>query len=208
MGVQPIPIYALLDSESTNTFCSTGLLRKLGSRGQKTSLSLSTLESRGRQGGDGCPSARNLGPKRSKQGHRTSSVCNTIYIISIPVSKDSIVKPENLGRWEHLRDLEPPELSELAEVEMLIGQDCPEVIMPLEVRASEKGEVEPAPFAIKSLFGWPISGILGGTGRGSATSVRFISMTLKEKIEPFWKVEGAQLNSHGRGLSIEHQRAL
>ena len=72
------------------------------------------------------------------------------------------MKPEDLGRWKHLRDLELPELSELAEVEMLIGQDCPEVIMPLEVRASEKGEAEPAPFATRSLFGWTISGILGG----------------------------------------------
>ena len=33
-------------------------------------------------------------------------------------------------------------------------------------------------------------------------------MTLEQQIEQFWKIEGAQLNSHRRGLSIEDQRAL
>ena len=112
------------------------------------------------------------------RGQNKVTIRQVYATLSIPISMDSVVKLEDLGRWKHLRDLELPELSELAQVEMLIGQDCLEVIIPLEVRVSEKGEAEPAPFATRSLFGWTISGILGGTGRDSVASVSFISKTL------------------------------
>lgn len=115
----------------------------------------------------------------------------------------------DLNRWEHLKDIELPRMPEEERVEMLIGQDCPEVLMPLEVRRpSEEHGAEPAPYAIRTLFGWTISGLLGGASRGSTASVSFISSTLERQVEQFWRIEGAQLNSDEKGHSVEDQRAL
>ena len=46
-------------------------------------------------------------------------------------------------------------------VEQLIGKDCPELLIPLEVRASEQPGAVSAPFATTTLFGWTINGPLG-----------------------------------------------
>jgi len=71
----------------------------------------------------------------------------------------------NTTRWPHLRDpvstqANPPDWS----VELLIGQDAPSALMPLEVRRGRGGEL----FAARTKLGWAVNGhweqqILGPT---------------------------------------------
>ena len=72
---------------------------------------------------------------------------------SVLVSSYYVVKPEDLERWEHLRDVDIPVISDSQMVEMLIGQDCPEILMPLEVRARKQPGAVSTPFASRTLFG-------------------------------------------------------
>ena len=69
-------------------------------------------------------------------------------------------------------------------VEMLIGQDYPESLMPLEVRASEQPGAVSAPFTTRTLFGWTINSPLGDhSGERAAASVNFV--TLEQQVEQF-----------------------
>ena len=196
--------YALLDNGSTNTFCSTSLLKKISSYGQKGSLSLSTLESRGSK----METSVHELEISDVQGHNKVMAYQAYAVSSIPVSADCVVKLEDLKRWDHLKNIEFPELLGGDEVEMLIGQDCPEILIPLEVRSSERRDGDSAPYATRTLFGWTVNGPLGGTYWRSATSANFISTTLERQVEEFWKIEGAQLSNSDKGLSLEDRRAL
>ena len=69
---------------------------------------------------------------------------------------------EVVEKWGHLRDVPIPE-EQSRKVEMHIGQDCPEVTMPLETRACNNS-AKPAPFAIRTLLRWTMNGPMGGHG--------------------------------------------
>ena len=128
----------------------------------------------------------------------------------IPVSADCVVNEEDVGRWEHLQGLNIPQLREGAKMEMLIGQDCPDILMPLEVRASGENTGQ-IPYAVRTVFGWIVNWPLAGSRRKSSASVNYVSTatsTLQRQVEEFWKLEGAYLSACNKGMSLEDQRAL
>ena len=92
-------------------------------------------------------------------------------------------------------------------VEMLIGQDYPEILMPLKVRASERPGAVSATFDTRTLFGWMISGPLGRdqTGEGAAASVN--AVILEQQAEQSSKIEGTQLNSSHKGSHLRIEMA-
>ena len=179
--------YALLDKGSTNTFWSAGLLHKLRSQGQKASLGLTKLEGEDSKLKTSVPELEVSDTK----GQQKVTVHQAYASPSIPVFSFYVVKPEDLERWEHLRDVDIPVITDGQMVEMLIGQDCPENFVSRKIRASEQPGAVSAPFATRTLFGWIINGSLGDqTGVGAAASVNFV--TLEQQVEQFWKIEGAQ----------------
>jgi hypothetical protein len=54
----------------------------------------------------------------------------------------------DISEWEHFKDLEIPNID--AEVEVLIGNNVPDVYSPLEVRTGPRG----SPHAVRSVIGW------------------------------------------------------
>ena len=156
---QSVITYALLDNGSTNTFCSASLLQKLGYRGQKTTLGITTLQG---ETSKQRTTVRKLEVSDVQGQHRI--LIQEVYATStIPMARDCIVEAEDLKHWEHLKDIDVPVMSDSHEAEMIIGQDCPEVLAPLEVRRSNQPGVDNAPFATRTLFRWTINGPLTGT---------------------------------------------
>ena len=149
--------FALLDNGSTNSFCSTELVKELRSTGRRTPLSLTTLQ------GEDCHSSTTV----HELVLSNADGCNEVTVHQmyerpvIPVSADCVVNEEDVGRWEHLQGLDIPQLREGAKVEMLIGQDCPDILMPLEVRASGENTAQ-TPYAVRTVFGWTVNGPLAG----------------------------------------------
>ncbi|MPC34331.1 hypothetical protein E2C01_027716 [Portunus trituberculatus] len=96
--------------------------------------------------------------------------------------------------WIHLKDLAP--LNRRAEhlsVELLIRQDAPLLLTPLEVRCGRNGE----PFAIRTKLGWAINGPLGPQERRSMSFNAFVADTTnnrstaplsEETVRQFWEV--------------------
>ena len=66
---------------------------------------------------------------------------------------------ENLKEWEHLSDIELPKVEEHGAVALLIGQDNPDTLIPIDIRKGRQG----VPYALKTLLGWTHNGPLGDT---------------------------------------------
>jgi len=75
----------------------------------------------------------------------------------------NVPTPELAHRWKHLRNIPkdlPPQFPD-ARIGLLIGSNCPKVLEPVDVLASEDG----GPFAIKTFAGWAIVGPLYMCGK-------------------------------------------
>ncbi|XP_071483358.1 uncharacterized protein [Diadema antillarum] len=114
---------------------------------------------------------------------------------------------EDINKYEHLRDLDLPVVNQ-HQVSMLIGQDVPQALMPLEVREGASGEV----YAVRTMFGWTLNGPLADNGQGNfQATASFIADAggLEEQVKLFWKLEGMEcLDDDNRSLSVNDQKAI
>ena len=139
------------------------------------------------------------------QDHHKVVIRQTYAKPAIPVPTDCIVKSEDLKGWSNLEDIEFPELLDGDAVKILVGQDCPEILMLLKVKSNEHHD---APYATKTLFGWTIKAPLRETYKRPTSLVSFISTTIEKQVEGLWKIEGAQISSNDKSLSVEDRRTM
>ena len=146
--------YAFLDSGSNTSFCTEDLLKKLGVKGEKTTLSLTTMQTSNEE--IAC-SLVNL--EVSDLSDLNSIDLPMVYSRpSLPVSTDTIGTQEDVNRWPHLKGVTIPSID--AEIGLLLGSDVPEVLQPKEMKQSKNG----GPFATRTILGWVLNGPLGRTG--------------------------------------------
>ncbi|KAG7164508.1 hypothetical protein Hamer_G003721 [Homarus americanus] len=70
---------------------------------------------------------------------RTILMPKVLIIQNFPTMlHNSVANTSDISRWTHLRGVELPELQSNS-IEILIGQDVPQVLVPLEVRAGRDG---------------------------------------------------------------------
>lgn len=175
---------ALLDTCSTSTFCSQRLADKLGLKGVSVKYELSTLNNKGLSKETGLiPS---LYVESTSSGEMLS--LKNVYIIDdIPMTDAKI----DVNEFSHLCDL--PVQQTVGEVDLLIGQDNSEALLPLEVRKGEVGE----PFAVRTLLGWSLHGptkndvdccgLISGNEKPSRKVVNHFIMSNNEEIKQFSK---------------------
>ena len=70
----------------------------------------------------------------------------------IPVAAKDIMTNDDLKKWPYVHRVELPSI--VAEVGLLIGNNVPKAVEPLEVINSENG----GPFACRSVLGWQVYG--------------------------------------------------
>ena len=137
-------VYALLDSGSSNSFCSQRLVKRLGIQGQPLNLTVNTL----------CDTTHketeSINLSVSSLDGQNLELSGVYVIGDIPVQSASI----DVSVYDHLKDLEFPYFSEISCVDLLLGQDCSEALIPIEIRKGNKGE----PFAMSGFFGWCLNG--------------------------------------------------
>ncbi|KAJ8027040.1 hypothetical protein HOLleu_32065 [Holothuria leucospilota] len=127
----------------------------------------------------------------------------------IPVREENIAEQRDLSQWSHLRDLKLPQV-ERCTVGLLIGQNAPEALVPLEVRSGEKGE----PYATRTCLGWALSGPLcqgqcNSQNHFAVTHFVGTDVTLEEQVKLFWKIEGSEsLVQDSKGLSVNDKQTL
>ena len=84
------------------------------------------------------------------QGKTTISLPEVYTRKQIPVAREDILRKEDLKEWRYLDKVELPQVD--AEVGLLIGNNVPQAMEPLEVINSKDG----GPFACRSVLGWQV----------------------------------------------------
>ncbi|XP_071476662.1 uncharacterized protein [Diadema antillarum] len=199
-GTVTVQTYALLDSGSTSTFCTEDLVMQLGVTGKRQVLAMSTLEKARSQVETMVTSLVVQNPDMS---HAVD--LPTVYTRkSLNISTANVARAEDIDSYRHLSDLDFPCVHPV-NVELLIGQDVPEAVMPLEVRSGGPGE----PYATKTALGWALQGPLK-TGEKGDVCAHFISNTaLEEQVKRFWTLESTEsLCSNEKAMSVNDKRVL
>ena len=204
-GQKSVTTYALLDSGSTNSFCSEKLLDQLGILGKRETVSLTTLEK-----ADSVFRARVASLEVTDVYDSEAVRLPVVYAKKcLPINEENIATYDDVGRWSHLRGLDLP-LADTDEVMLLIGQDAPDALIPTNVITGKKGE----PYATKTVLGWSLNGPLkkkDGTNRVSShflTAGLTADERLESQVEQFWKLESAGLYDDERGMSVNDQKVM
>jgi hypothetical protein len=119
---------ALLDSGSTSSFCSSDVADILTLESQQETLTLTTVET------------ENAIVYTTKVSLQVCSLND--YVIDLPcvytrqqlpINVDNKARLQDIQQWQHLHDIDLPEVDS-EKVGLLLGQDCPEALMPIDVR--------------------------------------------------------------------------
>jgi len=198
--------HALLDSGSTKTFCSEALIEKLGVKGQQANLSLTTVNSRENANVEVVA----LEVAAAKSGMGKTSVIQLPKVCALPnlptlesctaSASDAIKRP-------HLRDLRLPQVDKSG-VSILIGQDVPEALWPLELRKGEEGQ----PYATRTRLGWSLNGPLESERlieESALCNLARADESLDAQVEQFWKIETSEALANSLPqFSVEDNRAV
>ena len=141
--------YALLDSGSNVSLCHEKLLSLLKTQGRREKMRLTTVEK-----ADSESSARIASLQVfSADGEECIDIPKVYSRPQLNLNSVNLVTEEEVQKWPHLKDL-PIRHAEATEVTILIGQDCPEALIPISTVAGKRGE----PYATRTRLGWTVSG--------------------------------------------------
>ncbi|KAJ8027919.1 hypothetical protein HOLleu_30014 [Holothuria leucospilota] len=149
-----VMVYALLDTQSDNTFLTDKLCEFLGVEGSKTVLNLSTLSAKNRL----IDSRRVNGLYVRGCSEDTKIPLPVVYTQHcIPANRSHIPTPEMALQWPHLEQIAGSLMPvQQCEVGLLIGYNCPRALMPQEVISPQND----GPYAQRTELGWGIVGIV------------------------------------------------
>ena len=189
--------YALHDNGSSGSFCSEGLLKKLGLPAKTVTANLTTVD------------RKELEVKAKIVDLELESVVDgTTYKMyqvltreSLNISTDNMASAEELTKWDHLAGVDIPDI-DTSEVELLIGQDNPGLLVPLEVREGREGE----PFAVRTRLGWGINGPRS-EDRPNNFSTHYVDLNLEKQVEKFWRLDDPS-SHNGQALSISDKKVI
>ena len=194
---QRVSTTALLDTGSTSSFCTRRLVDKLGLVGDSSSYSLSTLSAFNEpktaeivkfvlESPDGCESIR----------------LSNVYVVDrIPVQMPRV----EVNKYSHLSNI--PVFVAGDNVDVLIGQDHSEALIPLETRVGEKSE----PFAVRTLLGWSINGPIGSDRVAKHVVSNFVALSdssLEQSVERLWRLEEEGVNRDELSWSLDDRRVM
>ena len=175
-------VFAALDSCSTGTFCTKSLADELALQGSDLSYTLNTLH------GESVCSSRLV--KLQIAGNDQSVVISGVKLVDrIPISLPRI----NLNDFQYLQGIDLSANLNCTHVDLLIGQDCADALVPLAVRKGRSDE----PFAVLYKFGWTLNGMASANPISNVVVANFVtSMTcdhsmpdLQNDLSRLWTID-------------------
>ena len=196
-----VKTYALLDTGSTQSFCSEDLTRHLGICGKEDTIRLTTLDQKEVK-------------VHTSIVHLEVADLDDAHLFSLPgvltrphlnIGLNSLAVQEDLSVWPHLSDLDIPDVK-IDDVHLLIGQDAPDILIPREVRTGSKGE----PYAIRTALGWTLNGPVTHHMEPKSSSSFFATpdVHLQHQVERFWRMDEVQNASSDETMSISQRKVL
>ena len=197
-----VETYALLDSGSNISLCQDRLLTLLGATGRPETMRLTTLEKANSQSQVKVLSLTVTDPA----GDGRVELPQVYSWTDLHLSPSNLVSQGEVEQWPHLRDL-PLHHAEIEEVTLLIGQDCPEALIPLTTVSGARGE----PYAIRTQLGWTVNGPVSRHRKAPPTChfARGESLNqLSDKVERFWRLESGGIFEQEKGTSLSDRKVL
>lgn len=188
-------VCALLDTASSNTFCSRALANSLGLVGKKVSFQLNTLSHTFEH-----KTGQSINMELTTlDSSRVLPVSNVFIVDHIPAG----IPTDSVFKYPHLRDL--PLVTGVEGVHILIGQDNSEALVPMAVRKGKSGE----PFAVETLFGWVVNGPLSFGRVNHGVISNFVeTLSIQEGLDRLWDLEIHGLQNESRSLSVQDRKVL
>ena len=186
--------HALLDTGSTNSFCSKSLMEKLNLCATDSKLTLSTLSGTSKQ------STKVVDFKVTSSDHSSCIQLRNVFVVDhIPVR----MAPMCSRSYAHLADLP---IRNGNAIDILLGQDNSEALLPLEVRKGREGE----PFAVRTILGWSLNGpSRAHTSPNSKVIVNFVNVqSLETKVNSLWNIENESIVNVENSMSKNDKRVI
>jgi hypothetical protein len=190
-----ITVNALLDTASSSSFCTSKLANMLGLDGRKTELNLHTLN------GADCRNTTMVDLNvMSEDENNCMRLTNVFVVADIPIQTPSV----DLSAYSHLSDI--TFVKGCQNVDILIGQDHSEALLPLQVRRGEKHE----PYAVQTLLGWAINGPVRPVEYVSPTTMSYFvgSVALEKKVDALWDIEHESMDAKDQSFSKNDQEVI
>lgn len=181
-SMDELQIYALIDSGSTNSFCSSEVMQQLNLHAKRETLNLTTLDSERKVIDTALVSLELCSLDRAV----VLEIPEVFVTERVPIKVENKADSGDIKAWPHLADIQLPEV-DTSKVSLLIGQNCPDAAVPLEIRSGESG----SPYAVRTIFGWVVNGPVGRLpGERRTACVNFVQSTsLENRIEGLWTMD-------------------
>ena len=186
--------HALLDSGSTNSFITSDAVKCLALSGKTVTHKRSTVDTQ-------CMTTNTKVVNfilYSLDGTESLSMSNVFVVEEVPYTYSPF---RDLSIYPHLSDIPISPLHPPAKVDLLIGQDNSEALIPLQVLKGNPGD----PVSVLTKFGWTLNSVVPGSSPDCvslAVVSNFVHTSIDAKVEVLSDIADVQVGSTLKSLSI------
>ena len=182
--------HALLDSDSTNSFITSEAVKSLGLSSKTVIYKHSTVDTL-------CMTTNTKVVNfilYSLDGTESLSMSNVFVVEEVPYTYSPF---RDLSTYPHLSDVPISPVHPPAKVDLLIGQDNSEALVPLQVLKGNPGD----PVSALTKFGWTLNSVVPGSSPDCVVS-NFVHTPIDAKVEVLSDIADVQVGSTLKSLSI------
>ena len=182
--------HALLDSDSTNSFITSDAVTSLGLSSKTVIYRHSTVDAP-------CITTSTKVVSfilYSLDGSKSLTMSNVFVVEEVPYTYSPC---RDLSAYPHLSDIPISPVHPPAKVDILIGQDNSEALVPLQVLKGNPGD----PFCVLTKFGWTLNSVFPGSSTHCVVS-NFVHTSIDAKVEVLSDIVDDHVDSTPKSLSV------
>ena len=186
--------HALLDSGSTNSFITSDAVKCLGLSSKTVIYKRSTVDTL-------CMATSTKVVNfilYSLDGSKSLTMSNVFVVEEVPYTYSPC---RDLSAYPHLSDIPISPVHPPAKVDLLIGQDNSEALVPLQVLKGNPGD----PFAVLTKFGYSLNGVVPGSSPDCvslAVVSNFVHISIDAKVDAVKDIADVRVCSTLKSLSV------
>ena len=186
--------HALLDSGSSKSFITSDAVKCLGLSGKTVTYRRSTIDTK-------CMATSTKVVNfilYSLDGSKSLTMSNVFVVEEVPYTYSSC---RDLSAYPHLSNIPISPVHLPAKVDLLIGQDNSEALVPLQVLKGNPGD----PFAVLTKFGYSLNGVVPGSSPDCvslAVVSNFVHISIDAKVDAVKDIADVRVCSTLKSLSV------
>ena len=186
--------HALLDSDSTNSFITSDAVTSLGLSSKTVIYTNSTVDTP-------CMTTSTKVVNfilYSLDGSKSLTMSNVFVVEEVPYTYSPC---RDLSAYTHLSDIPISPVHPPTKVDILIGQDNSEALVPLQVLKGNPGD----PFSVLTKFGWTLNSVVPGSSSDCVSLCvvsNFVHTSIDAKVEILSDIADDHVESTPKSLSV------